>query len=146
MAKKYALPNMEHTFKIQVVGKESGLNWSGEFKYRRPTLGLRGQIDVMRVRLNQDLRTIDQETDLIHTALAHLRYTLVESPEWWKESDYGGDLYDSNVVVDVYTKCMDFEKEWAKKVHGGEPEEVEVGEDETNKKKSWSKRSVKQSS
>jgi hypothetical protein len=143
MAKKYALPDMEHTFKIQIEGNESKINWAGEFKYRRPSLGTRGQIDVMRCKLNQDLRSIDQETNLIHTALAHLRFTLHATPEWWQESDYGGDLMDANVVTEIYSKCMDFERDWAKKVHGGEPEEVEDGNE--SKKKNWTKRSVKQS-
>ena len=143
MAKKYALPNMEHEFSIQVKGNESQLNWVGDFKYRRPSIASRGQIDVMRAKLNRDLVSIDPETNLTHTALAHLRFTLIDSPEWWKDSDYGGDLYDNNVIIEIYDKCIDFEKAWSEKVHGGESEDVENAPKKTHTR---SKRPVESAS
>ncbi len=140
MAKKYVLPDMEHEFEIQLKGKETGLNWVGKFKYRRPSIGARGRIDVARARLNQDLATISPDTDAVHTALAHLANTLIEYPEWWKESGFGTDLYDHDVILHIYDKCMDFEEDWQKKVHGGEPEKVEKENVSTSKKNARSKR------
>jgi hypothetical protein len=141
MAKSvYVLPEMEHEFDIQVKGKESGLNWTGKFKYRRPNIGAQGRIDVSRAKLNQDMATISPQTDMVHTALAHLMHTLIETPDWWKDADFGANLYDHNVVLHVYDKAMSFEEEWQKKVHGGNPEEVDVNA--PNKKNSRSKRSA----
>jgi len=125
--KSYKLPNMEHKFKIQSVGKDTGLNWVGEFTYRRPTLSERGQIDTMRARLNGDLKTVAPEITYLHSALAHLRFTLQDYPKWWEDSDFGASLFDGNVVMDIYTECISFETKWREKVMGGDSKEVEEG-------------------
>jgi len=121
----HKMPDMEYKFSIQVQGKESGMLWTGEFLYRRPTLTERGLIETTSARLNGDLRTVDPEVQDLHAALAHLRWTLRDVPEWWKNSDYGGMLYDSNVVMDIYNKCIKFEADWMKKTLGGDPKDVE---------------------
>jgi len=123
--KNYQLPNMELKFEIQMVGEETGLNWAGKFLYRRPTLGERAQIDVMKARLNNDLKTVDIDTTAFHEAISHLRFTIKEYPEWWAELDFGGRMYDPNVVLEIYNKCIEFEAEWRSKVHGGESKTVE---------------------
>jgi hypothetical protein len=115
---KYKLPNMEYRFKIQLVGEESRVNWAGEFVYRRPTLQERAMIDVMRARLNGDLRSVDPDTNAYNEALSHLRFTLKEYPEWWKDCDMGGSLYDANVILEIYGKCMEFEASWREKTFG----------------------------
>jgi hypothetical protein len=120
---KHKLPNMEHRFKIQLVGEESKVNWVGDFLYRRPTLQERAMIDVMRARLNGDLRSVDPDTNAYNEALSHLRFTLKEYPEWWKECDMGGSLYDANVILEIYGKCMEFEANWREKTFG-KPEGV----------------------
>lgn len=127
--KKYSLPNMDLRFKIQVVGEETKINWAGDFLYRRPSLAERSLIENMRCRLNGDLRTIDGNIAYFNEALAHLKFTLKEFPDWWKESDFGGSLYDPNVVIDVYNKCAEFEADWRKKALGEDPAKVEADAD-----------------
>ena len=105
----------------------------GEFIYRRPTIAERGQIEGMRVTLNRDLITIDPDISDLHVALSHLRYTLKEYPDWWKETDFGGSLYDTNVVMDIYDECIKFERKWQSKVTSGKPEDVK--EEEGNEPK-----------
>lgn len=123
------LPPMEHSFEIQVQGNESGINWVGKFKYKRPSLGARSRIDVMRTRLNGDLDGLSQEVRDFNEAIAHLRYTLEDFPDWWRDSAFGLDLYDGNVVSEIYNKIMDFEDEWKKKIFGGDAAAVEVSDD-----------------
>lgn len=118
MKTSYKLPNMEHKFKLQILGEESQINWIGDFTYRRPTLQERAMIDVMRARLNGDLRSIDADTNAYNEALAHLRFTLKEYPQWWKDSDMGGSLYDGNVILEIYGKVMEFEASWREKTFG----------------------------
>jgi hypothetical protein len=130
MEKSYKLPSMDYKFSIQVKGSESQLMWTGDFMYRRPTLGERGKIDALRCKLNNDLTTIDPEIDILHSALAHLRYTLRESPDWWKNSDYGSNLYDTNVVIEIYNKILEFEKDWKKKILSGDSKDVESKDEE----------------
>lgn len=124
MENKYKMPEMTHRFKIQVQGSESGVNWAGEFLYRRPSLGARSRIDVMRARLSGDMESIDPEVAIFNEAISHLRFTLEEFPDWWKETGFGIDLYDGNVVSEVYNKCMSFERNWKNKVHGGDAKAV----------------------
>lgn len=123
--KKYVLPAMEHKFKIQVEGEESKQMWLGDFLFRRPTLRERSMIDTLHKRLNADLTTIDPDVAALNEALAFLRFTLKDYPQWWKQSDMGGDLYDANVILEIYNKCLMFEADWRRKVMGGKPEDVE---------------------
>jgi len=125
--KKYSLPSMEHTFDIQIKGEESQIVWVGHFMFRRPTLRERAAIEALKTRLNMDLINLDEDAKALNEALATLRFTLKDYPDWWKESDYGSDLYDANVVVTIYNKCMEFEAKWRNKLMGGVPEEVEAG-------------------
>jgi hypothetical protein len=120
------LPNMEHKFNIQVTGEESKVTFVGDFVFKRPTLRERAMIDVMRARLGGDLLTVDPETRAFNDAIAFLRFTLKEYPDWWKDSDFGHNLYDGNVILAVHENCMKFEAEWREKVYGKvqEPEVV----------------------
>jgi hypothetical protein len=118
--------------KIQTVGDESGINWVGEFLYRRANLKERAGIKVLEAQLNGDLTTVDLETRAYNEAIAHLRFTLHEFPDWWKDSDYGGKLYDTNIILELYKATLQFEAEWREKVSGGNAEAVE----EKNDKKS----------
>jgi len=124
MENKFGMPDMTYRFKIQVKGSESGINWAGEFLYRRPSLGARSRIEVMRARLSGDMETLDPEVAVFNEAISHLRFTLEEFPDWWKETGFGIDLFDGNVVSAIYNKCMEYEKNWKSKVHGGDAKAV----------------------
>lgn len=124
-----SLPSMEHSFSVQVKGVETGLNWVGNFKYKRPSLGARGRIDVMRANLCGDREALLPEVIEFHEMVAYLRHTLSDYPEWWKEANFGLDLYDGNVVSEVYAKAMEFEAEWKTKVFGGDAKSVEAKSD-----------------
>lgn len=109
---------MEYRFNIQVEGEESGLNWVGDFVYSRPTIGVRSKINVLTTSLNGDLATLDPQIQDINYALAHLRFTLKDFPDWWRDSDFGMALYDQNVILEIYEKVVEFEKNWKIKIHG----------------------------
>ena len=125
--KKYALPSMEYPFDIQIKGEESQTVWVGSFLFRRPTLRERAAIKALECRLNMDLVTLDEDTKALNEALATLRFTLKDYPDWWRDSEYGSDLYDANVIIDIYNKCMAFEAGWRNKLLGGNPKMVEEG-------------------
>lgn len=112
------LPPMEHEFSIQVTGEETQFPYIGSFRYRRPSLGERGQVEVSRARLVGDQVNIpDDIADLLYM-LAFLKVTLRSWPDWWQEAGFGSALYDTNVVVAVYDECLKFEKDWKRKVNG----------------------------
>lgn len=121
----YTLPSMEHEFEITETGKETGIVWTGKFKYKRPTLAQRSMIEAFRAKLSGDLLTINDNVYELNEALSHLRFTLSTYPDWWKDADFGGSLFDYNIVMKVYQEIVEFEKDWRSKVHGGEAKSVE---------------------
>lgn len=127
--KKYTFPSMEYAFDIQIKGEESQIVWAGKFMFRRPTLRERAAIAALEARLNMDLTTIDPDARALNEALATLRFTLKDYPDWWKDTSYGDDLYDANVVIEIYNKCMEFEANWRKKVLGGDEKDVEMSDE-----------------
>jgi hypothetical protein len=111
------LPSMEHTFTISVKGSETGKIFDGTFTYVRPTLGTRVEISKMEAKLREDLATLPIDVNAYVDMIATLRHTLKDAPTWWKESKYGLDLYDINVINEIYKAVEKFEEEWEKSVY-----------------------------
>lgn len=110
------LPPMEHTFTIKIEGSNTKRMYEGTFTYRRPNIRAQSEIAKTAAKLNEDLKNLEDDTKFLHSIFATLRHTLIESPQWWSESDYGYELYDVNVVLDIYKNCQTFETEWFDKV------------------------------
>lgn len=117
------LPPMNHTFLVDLEGSETKQKFTGTFTYKRPNLRSKSQIAKMAARLNEDLKNLDEDIAFLHQVLAHLYYTLEphDNAVWWKSSDNGYNLYDVNVVIEIYKECQKFEDKWFKEVWG-EPE------------------------
>lgn len=118
MAEQKKLPPMEKEFDVQLVGEETGTTYHGTFRYRRPSIGERGRIEVNRARLIGDQTTVAADVADLMYVLAFLKVTLQAWPDWWQEAGFGSLLYDINVVLAVHEQCMAYEKEWKSKVHG----------------------------
>ncbi len=114
------LPSMEKTFTIDVKGADTGQQFQGTFTYKRPNLRAKSNAAKLAARLNEDLRNLDEDTKFIHEVLANLRYSLILTPDWWQKADFGLELYDTNVIFDIYKACVDFENEWTDKVWGNQ--------------------------
>lgn len=119
------LPSMEKTFTIDVKGSDTGQQFQGTFTYKRPNLRAKSNAAKLAARLNEDLKNLDDDTKFIHDVLANLRYSLSQTPDWWQKADFGLDLYDTNVIFDVYKACVDFENEWTEKVWGNQEQAKE---------------------
>jgi len=118
-----ALPSMEFTFTVELKGTETGKAYSGTFTYKRPNLRSKSDIAKMKARLNEDLRNLDEDTSFVHGIISNLRHTLQKYPEWWLECDFGYELYDVNVILDIYKECRKFEDDWFEAVWGNQEEE-----------------------
>jgi len=113
------LPPMETELSLEVTGILTKTVYRGTFRYRIPNISRNSQIAIMESRLNSGVE-LDPTTKLLHYMLAYLRYTIdeQEASKWWISSNFGADLYDVNVVTELYQKCFNFEREWNTKVHG----------------------------
>lgn len=118
-----SLPPMEHTFSIKTKGSDTGQMFEGTFTYKRPNLRSKSDISKEKSRLNADFKNIEEDTAFLHSILATLKYTIINAPEWWVKSDLGFELYDLNVVLDVYKACQDFETKWRSEVWSEEEKE-----------------------
>lgn len=117
------LPSMRHTFTIQIKGLDTGRVYDGTFTYERPNLRKKSEIAKTTARLNEDLKSLDEDACFLHKVLSTLRHTLSDAPEWWVKADYGMELYDINVVLDVYRECQKFEEKWFAEVWKEKSEE-----------------------
>jgi hypothetical protein len=137
------LPAMEHTFTIDVRGTDTGQQFQGTFTYKRPNLRSKSNAAKLAARLNEDLKNLDDDTKLLHSILAELRFSLVQFPEWWQKSDFGLELYDANVIFDVYRACVDFENAWTDKVWGNQEAAKEELQNTVKKEKDEAKKKEK---
>lgn len=120
------LPPKTNRFSVKVTGNVTNTEFEGSFTFRIPNVRTTAQISLMEARLNEGLSdSLDASTLATHYMIAYLRYSLVENkeegevyPKWWKESNYGYELYDANVITAIYNKCLEYEKEWREQVFG----------------------------
>jgi len=133
-----SVPDPIVEFSIDVEGNVSKHKYSGNFKFKVPNLRARAMAEKEKTRLNEGLgksiecpdckkvigNTLDETVLDFHAMYSYLRYSLVEYPEWWKNSNYGYELYDSNVLTELYLKAVKTEADWLKEIWGdvSEPE------------------------
>lgn len=130
------LPSMQTTFAVKVKGSDTGQVFEGSFTYKRLNLRAKSNAAKLAARLNEDLANLEPDMKFTHQILAELRYSLIESPEWWQKSDFGLELFDENVIFEIYKNCVAFEKDWTDKVWGKQDEKkAELKEDLKNKAK-----------
>jgi hypothetical protein len=125
---KKSLPAMENSFSITALeGMITGKKYEGNFTCKIPNLKTQALIEKHKAMLNGGLQaSLDPLTLRLHHRLAYLRYTLTEFPKWWKDADMGYELYDGNIVEELYDRVMKFEADWMEAVWGPEekaPEE-----------------------
>jgi len=119
-AKITVLPSMEHTFTLSVTGAETKQVFDGTFTYKRLTLGQRLEVNKMEARLRENIlqQNLAIDVNLYVEMISYLRYGLIKFPDWWKNTNFGIDIYDINVITQLYTACDTFEKDWDKQVKG----------------------------
>jgi len=119
-----SLPSMEYVFEIDVKGEESQRIWQGTFKYKRLTLGSRLAAAKKEVYLTEEIKyLLPNEAQRYAEMIAWLRFGLVEYPDWWaKDMKFGLDIYDMNIITNLWKKTQEFEEKWDKEVFGPKEE------------------------
>ncbi len=127
-------PSREFEFPIDIIGNESGKRRKGDFTFAIPNLKRRAMADKKRAELNGGFEiALNPEVLDLHFMIAYLRFTLVEFPKWWKESDFGYDLDDYSVIKGIYDKCEAYQKEYTEAIWGPQEDLEEDSEDSEEK-------------
>lgn len=122
------------SFSIHVVGNETGKTWAGEFKTRKY---LSHRLKLQRDAIIRQLlgETNPQLSLQIERAakLADCQVSLVESPEFWKESANGLDLIDDNLLDTIQSHVARIQRETVAAVQKKAQEATELLKEELKK-------------
>lgn len=117
------IPDTTHSFQIEINGRLTKRRYLGEFSCKIPTIKDQAMIAKHEAMLNGEYPIyLDGAVKGLHKKIAYLRYTLVDMPKFWLDSDMGYDLRDDNVIDAVYEEVMSFEEEWLQKIWGSQEE------------------------
>ncbi len=127
------LPDTTHVFEIDIVGRVTKKTYRGEFQCKIATIKDQAMIAKHEAMMNGEYPIyLDAGVKKIHKQIAYLRYTITDSPIFWKNADLGYDLRDDNVIEEVYNQVIAFENEWLAKIWVEQEEDGnEEGSEET---------------
>lgn len=121
-----SIPDRAKEFEIKVKGALTGEEYEGEFKCQIPRLREQAMIAKEKAFLNAGFdATLDKAIKSLHHMVAYLKHTIKDAPDWFMQTDYGYDLYDTNVVEEVYHSVLKLEEEWLETVWGKKEDESE---------------------
>lgn len=106
----------EKSFTVSIEGNVTGEKWPGTFKVK---VMFSHRDYLARDRIKRDLLGAEPgipSPDALRTAevFAELGIRIIDAPKWWTESNNGVDLFDANVIVEIYEKALAAEKEYLK--------------------------------
>jgi hypothetical protein len=96
------------SFVFEIIGDNTGEKFVGNFDSKL-RLSHRDQLNKDQLRRQIIGDKPDQATkDSMMRAeiLSHLSISLVDSPKWWKESGGGLDLFDDNIIFELYDRVV----------------------------------------
>jgi len=127
-----SLPKVNPFFELkETVGALTKEAYSGRFECQIPNQRIQANIAKYVAFLNGGMdATLDKATLNLHKMHAYCKFTLVESPDWFCDSDYGYDLYDNNVLEAVYDEILEKEERWLEGIWGKPKEEGKEDEQE----------------
>lgn len=119
---KAEIPDTRGHFQIVATGEMTKRQYVGEFFPKILNQKERAFVAKHLAFLNgEHAAFLDLATQNLHLMISYLRFALTAPyPPFWLTSDLGYELYDSNVIREVYNKTLEFEENWFKEVWGEE--------------------------
>lgn len=108
-----ALPKNERTFSISVVGDVSGEKFEGQFTAKCVlNMSEKHSKELEKTRLIADYANPSGSLAGIAEILSTTKVKLVTWPDWWANLNFGSEILDENVIIEIYDKVQTLEKEW----------------------------------
>jgi hypothetical protein len=111
------LPSNESSFHLKVVGNRTKNTYEGDFVVK--TYLTNSELIDVGLRLdtyNRGSQTVNQGVTLLNRAIAELEVRILKAPSWWKDSDHGRNLFDTNILLELFNKVMDAEASYGEKI------------------------------
>ena len=105
-------------FVLKLNGDITGNEYQGNFECKR-LLSHRDRINkdaIKRGLLGAQPEAASNDAVFRAEMLAHLSVSLLDAPKFWKESNNGLDLFDDNIVIDLFGKVIEIQNEEVKKI------------------------------
>ena len=126
----------EYTFMLSTKGESTGMKYEGAFKVKcllttteKVDIGLR--LDAY----NRGSKTVPQSTAILNATLAELDIRVMESPSFWKDSDSGRQLLDTNIIFEVFKLSTEAEEDFRKRLKEKSDDAEKKAEESVKKKK-----------
>ena len=112
------LPDCEFDFILEnIEGNMTRQRYDGTFRCKILTAKERARAGVRLGALNLGLSAfVEKEADAFNYMVSWLEQSLIESPDWWKKSEHGQNLYDTNIVGQIFNKVEKLQHEWYFKI------------------------------
>ncbi len=129
------IPDTTHTFQIDIVGSVTKKRFLGEFTCKIPNIKDQTKIGVNEAMLNGEFPLyLNEGVKKAHKWISYLKFTLIDVPKFWRDSDLGFELRDPNVIEEVYEQVLSFENKWIEQIWGDLEEEEEDGKADQKEK------------
>lgn len=114
------LDNNERTVPFREEGERTKKMYEGKFTFKCLLTNLE-QVEVaLRTdRYNGGSSTLAPAKALISRAVAELEMRIIDyekCPSWFRDSDYGRHLVDTNILFGLFQEAMKAEKEWGEEL------------------------------
>ena len=107
------LPKNETVFDFDYTGGTTGKKYDGQFTVVCIlNMAKKHALEIEKTRLMADFSNPTETLFGLAVILGNLRVRIVQSPEWWKQSQGGFNLMDEDVLVALYDKVMEAETKW----------------------------------
>jgi hypothetical protein len=111
------LPKPQATFSVDTVGETTGHHYKGDFTVKTVLSILeKHQVELEKTRMMADYANPTAGLAGISVTVANLRVRIVKSPDWWQESGQGNNIWDENIINELFDKSMAAEGKWRESI------------------------------
>lgn len=116
---KKSLPDSQYEFSLECQGAVTGKSYEGSFEGKIMNNREQAKVAKNKAFLNAGFdATLDVGTKNLHHMVSYLKFALTSAPSWFTESDFGYDLFDANVVEEIYGQVIKAEEAWYRDIWG----------------------------